>query len=252
MTLTKLSGAVTQWRAWRDSPTAARKVSFGNHWVGRTLGAFRAGTMLVVGAQTNVGKTQFLLSLALAAKDAGILVSCEDGPEEVGRRAEGCPPAALERVSAAFPAYPRLETVVASIRDAHAAHGARIALVDYAQAVSVPGLSGNVSETMKVVCGELKGLARELEMVLVLASQLRRPAAGESEEPTLWRLRDGSSLENLADAVVLLSKVDADTLKAKVAKSKWTKVDGEQLYTRDPRTGWLDEKATTTATDEEF
>lgn len=237
--LRSLEGAVGAYRQWRDAPATNRKVEFGDHWVSRAFGSFRAGTMLVVGARTNVGKSQFLLGLATALEVPSVLVACEDGPEELGRRVEGLPSKALSRVQVATPAYPKLDTVVDAIRAAHGRYGARVALVDYAQAVTVPGMTGMLAEGVKHLCNELKGVARELEMVLVLASQLRRPAAGDSEEPTLWQLRDGSSLENMADGVVLLSRVDDYTLRAKVAKNKWGAVGAEQLYARDPRSGWL-------------
>lgn len=251
--LRTLDNAVDAYRTWRDSPSASRKVRFTGHWADRAYGPFRAGTMLVVGARTNVGKTQFLLSLATAYAGTSVLVACEDGVEELGRRVEGMPAEALSRVQVATPSYPKLESVLEAIRDAHGRYGAQVALVDYAQAVTVPGMTGQLAEGVKHLCHELKGLARELEMVLVLASQLRRPAAGEAEgEPTLWQLRDGSSLENMADGVVLLSKVDDFTLKAKVGKNKWGPVGAEQLYARDPRNGWLHEAGALPADEDGF
>jgi replicative DNA helicase len=223
------------WRAWDQGSQTAAKVSFRGHWTSRAVGSFRPGSMLLVGARTNVGKTQFLLELARHADAASVVVSCEDAREEVGRRVAHWSPNELSRVQAAFPTYSKLEAVTQAIRDAHGAHGCKVAFVDYAQAVVVPGMTGMVAEAIRHLCHELKGLARDLGMVLVLASQVKRPEQGKGadSEPSLFDLRDGSSLENMADVVVLLHRVDDLTLKAKVAKSKWSRTGQEQLYTRE-------------------
>lgn len=232
--LSTMADARERWRVWDSGDRSASKVTFSGHWVHRATGAFRAGSELLIGARTNVGKTQYLLELARCANAPSILVSCEDAAEEVGRRVSHWSPPELSKVWTAFPAYPKLEAVTQAIRDAHGAHGVKVALVDYAQAITVPGMTGMVAEGVRHLCGELKGVVRELGMVLVLASQLRRPDAskGADSEPSIFDLRDGSSLENMADVCVLLHKVDDVTLKAKVVKSKWNRTGAEQLYNR--------------------
>jgi replicative DNA helicase len=222
------------WQRWEREDVGTMKVTFQGHWITRAVGSFGVGKMLTVAARTNVGKTHFLLDLARTSTHPAVLVSCEDAAEEVGRRVPHWGPAELGKVFTAFPAYPKLDAVLDAIRAGHAA-GARVALVDYAQAITVPGMSGMLAEATKHLCHELKGLTRELGMVLVLASQINRPQPGQAldAEPTIFNLRDGSSLENTSDVVVILHAVDDVTLKAKVGKSKWSKTGAEQLYLRE-------------------
>jgi len=86
--------------------------------------------------------------------------------------------------------------------------GLKLVIVDYLQLIAAPSRNGEsqeqvISEQVRV----LKNLARELNVPLVLLSQLRRPPAGVRDpEPTMQDLKGSGGIEAHADVVLLLHR----------------------------------------------
>lgn len=87
-------------------------------------------------------------------------------------------------------------------------HDIRLIIVDYLQLMSAPGNHGRVQEVSAISRG-LKAVAKELHVPVLALSQLNRaPEARDSNRPKLSDLRESGSLEQDADAVLLMFRED--------------------------------------------
>ena len=80
-------------------------------------------------------------------------------------------------------------------------------IVDYLQLmqtnIHIPAREQAVAELSR----QVKHLARELEIPIILLSQLRRPIQGqENKKPNLTDLRESGSIEQDADVVIMLHR----------------------------------------------
>lgn len=194
------------------------------------LGGLVKSDLTVVAGETSQGKTSFALALALnTAIDgnpvavyslemsidqcAARLLSMRTGLN--GRRVL-CSPLTNEEYSAMahgiigmrdFPVYfdtarsASLERVTASIRRLVLAKGIRVVVIDYLQLMSTKKKSGSETERIAFMSRTLKTLAVELDICIVLLSQLSRPEKGGDHLPTLRRLRGSGAIEQDADNV---------------------------------------------------
>lgn len=229
------------------------------------------GSLTVVGAATGTGKSTLLTSWALSLARRGIangIVSAEDPVEDFGSKMLGelsqVDPASIwkgnadkhemARVIAAaekHEALPfafsyvgsrRLDDVLAAMRIQARKHGARVIAVDYLQTITPRMNSGrDVREKTDAVLAELIVEASALGVALVLASQLRRPDR-EAPEPSVTALKESGTIENRAQAIVLLWRDDAKAngvVFAKLAKVKRGPSGKRFRLERDPDTGGL-------------
>ncbi len=235
---------VGEWERWRRS--TATKLRWGLPWLARRLPDPSPGSLLVVGARTNTGKSFFVLELASAQAAAGnrtCYLSLEDPPHEVGRRlAAGL---AHPDLFVGFPEA-RLSAVVAAV-EAAAQAGAKFVVVDYVQLVAFDGdvqVFGEAGAAGRTVV-ELKQAFKRAGVVGVLVSQLRRPSTqggGPPPVPSLYELRGTSDIENVAEWVVLLwQNRSRSGVTVEVAKSKSGAVGARGRFRRDPDSGRLTE-----------
>ena len=193
------------------------------------------GKLVVVGARPSVGKSALLLHLALNAIDAGrrvLLVSLEMSETEIiGRmvsRKSGVPAgrisnrnlsgSELERVAESFALLPgdrfRISTKAQTPQDARrealrmrADGGLDLVVVDYLQLMTPGQKAGNRTEAVGIISRGLKLLSMELAAPVITASQLSR-ASERNDAPRLSDLRESGSIEQDADAVILLHAPD--------------------------------------------
>src|SRR5437879_8920821 len=79
-----------------------------------------------------------------------------------------------------------------------------VIVVDYLQLVRTGGEDENRVQEIATITRNLKALARELDVVIIGLSQLSRAAGDAGGEPKLSTLREGGSLEQDSDLVVML------------------------------------------------
>lgn len=189
------------------------------------------GKLIVIGARPSVGKSALLLHLAMNAMDAGrrvLLVSLEMSETEIiGRmvaRKSGVPvgrisnrnlsDGELERVAESFALLPgdrfcvsvKTQTPRDVRREAlrmRADGGLDLIVVDYLQLMTPGQKAGNRTEAVGIISRGLKLLAMEEHIPVITASQLNR-ASERNDAPLLSDLRESGSIEQDADAVLLL------------------------------------------------
>ncbi len=193
------------------------------------------GKLIVIGARPSVGKSALLLHLALNAIDAGrrvLLVSLEmSATEVIGRmvsRKSGIPAGRISnrnlsddelgRVAESFSLLPGdrfcIGTQAQTPRDVRrealrmrANGGLDLIVMDYLQLMTPGQKAGNRTEAVGIISRGLKLLAMELGVPVLTASQLSR-ASERNDAPRLSDLRESGSIEQDADAVLLLHAPD--------------------------------------------
>lgn len=203
-------------------------------------GGFRAGQMILVGARPGMGKSAFMGRQAVYAAMAGHtvgVISLEMDSKDVFARmvsfhkdipfyqldrndfsSSAEQQAAYQAISdtAALPIH-FSDNVAVTIKDIRAKaerlkrrHNIGILFIDYLQLIESDSSKNAIreQEVAKISRG-CKKLARELEIPIVVLVQLNRQA--DNEEPQLKHLRESGSLEQDADAVLMLfRKVDSE------------------------------------------
>ncbi|HET9569685.1 MAG TPA: replicative DNA helicase [Vicinamibacterales bacterium] len=97
----------------------------------------------------------------------------------------------------------------AKSRRLQAEHGLNLLVVDYIQLMSGRGRFENRTLELASISRSLKGLAKELNVPIVVLSQLSRaPEARSDHRPQLSDLRESGALEQDADVVVLIYRDD--------------------------------------------
>lgn len=98
----------------------------------------------------------------------------------------------------------------AKARRMAARHGVRLIMIDYIQLMSEPGQESRQQEIAMTSRG-IKALARELDIPIIVISQLNRASetrASEGFRPRLGDLRESGALEQDADVVILIHRPD--------------------------------------------
>jgi replicative DNA helicase len=98
----------------------------------------------------------------------------------------------------------------AKSRRLQAEHGLSLIVVDYIQLMSARGRYENRTLELASISRSMKGLAKELNVPIVVLSQLSRaPESRSDHRPQLSDLRESGALEQDADVVVLIYRDDA-------------------------------------------
>src|SRR5437868_10443978 len=97
----------------------------------------------------------------------------------------------------------------AKARRLQAEHGLHLVVVDYIQLMSGRGRFENRTLELASISRSLKGLAKELNIPIVVLSQLSRgPESRSDHRPQLSDLRESGALEQDADLVIFIYRED--------------------------------------------
>lgn len=199
-------------------------------------GGLRTGTLVVIGAFTSVGKTSLALNMALniakqnipvafyslemSVSDLWARIICEHTGipawkiqgyalkrEEIAqidhatRQLQNIPLYIDDKATTSF------ERMLRSVRYMVKRYGIKMFVVDYLQ-IFAQTTRGEKEEAMLAsMARACKNISKELNIVCILLSQLRR--AGESKHPTFDMLRGSGQIEESADNIILIDRPDA-------------------------------------------
>jgi replicative DNA helicase len=84
--------------------------------------------------------------------------------------------------------------------------GLSLVIVDYLQLITAHGRFGNRTEEVSYISRALKGMAKELQVPVLVLSQLTRAPAREERDPQLADLRESGAIEQDADVVMFINR----------------------------------------------
>jgi replicative DNA helicase len=202
-----------------------------------TLAGLQKGEMIIVAGRPSMGKTSFALNIAeTLGADENIPVaifSMEMGRHQLVERflcsrsridsqlvrkgmLSADQMAELTRVGGELfekPIYiddtPGLTPLMvrAKCRRLKSRHDIQAVFIDYMQLMSLGGYAESRQQEISTISRQLKGLARELDIPVVVLSQLNRGAEGrEGHRPRMSDLRESGSIEQDADVIMLLHR----------------------------------------------
>lgn len=82
--------------------------------------------------------------------------------------------------------------------------GVRFAVIDYLQKISYEGRAANYERGISYISGRLKSLALELDVPILILSQITREKAKEGKEPGKHDARGSGDVENDADVILTI------------------------------------------------
>ncbi|MCH2175826.1 MAG: replicative DNA helicase [Lentisphaeria bacterium] len=209
----------------------------GFHQLDKLITGLRPGEMFVLAARPSIGKTTFAMNVAQNVARAGFPVavfSLEMGAEQVAMRMI-CSEAKVNLGSVRdgtltaedwqdriYPAVQRLSEMKIFIDDTPQItsmdlrqksrrlkrdHDIQFIMIDYLQLMRAVGMNKNSNREQEVarMSSDIKALARELQVPIMILAQLNRAAEG-GVQPKISNLRESGSIEQDADVVGLLHR----------------------------------------------
>jgi replicative DNA helicase len=211
----------------------------------RLLGGLQRSDLIIVAARPGVGKTSMLLAMALTAarkfKQKVAVFSLEMSNEQLVQRLmsseTGIDSQRLRLGDLEETEWPKFVEAAGRLSDTmlfiddtpgisalqlrtkarrlHAEYGLDLIMVDYLQLMSGDFRAENRVQEISYISRALKGLARELSVPVVAASQLSRAVEQRHDKrPILSDLRESGSIEQDADVVMFIYRdemYNADT-----------------------------------------
>src|SRR6056297_2375888 len=200
------------------------------------IGGFKRGHLSVIAASTSMGKTAFAINIAknvLKRKAKVAMISLEmDATEVIDRmviqesQVNGWKYTQGEtndqedkRVSKALDNLHELPLMISDERGLNTAQirarlrkfkaqmdGLDLAVVDYLQMIQLPEEHAqNTSRAVGQIVLQLRNLASELDIPILLISQISRSfTSRQDKRPVLSDLRDSGNIEEVADGVIFL------------------------------------------------
>ncbi len=111
-------------------------------------------------------------------------------------------------------------TICAEARVWKATHSIRVLIIDYLQILDASNPRQREYDKITEATRAFKQLSRELEIPVVLLSQLSRDNEKQGREPRLSDLRSSGSIEQDSDCVILLHDTGSNQIKLTVAKMR--------------------------------
>ena len=206
---------------------------------GMTRG-FQRGDLIIIAARPSMGKTSLVLNVAqyvamqpehtvgvfslemskeslflrLLTSEAQIdshrLMSGAIGQKDYGKISHALETLSAMKLYIDDTANVSVLEMRAKARRLKAEHGLSLLVVDYIQLMSGRGRYENRTLELASISRSLKGLAKELDVPIVVLSQLSRaPEARSDHRPQLSDLRESGALEQDADVVIMIYREDA-------------------------------------------
>ncbi len=205
----------------------------------KMLNGFQKSDLVIIAARPAMGKTAFALNIAqqaaLKGKATVLIFSLEMSKEQLGARMISMESrvesgklakadlntkdwedinVACDRLSGASifiddtPGISMME-IKNKCRRLKAEKGLDMVVVDYLQLMSTTGRSENRQQEISTLSRSLKLLARELDVPVLVLSQLSRAVESRNDhKPMLSDLRESGSIEQDADIVIFLYRDD--------------------------------------------
>lgn len=201
----------------------------------KLLGGLQRSDLIIIAARPGVGKTSMLLAVALTAarkyKQKVAVFSLEMSNEQLVQRLmsseTGIDSQRLRLGDLQESEWPKFVAAAGRLSDAmlfiddtpgisalqlrtkarrlHAEYGLDLIMVDYLQLMSGDFRSENRVQEISYISRALKGLARELNVPVLAASQLSRAVEQRHDKkPILSDLRESGSIEQDADVVMFI------------------------------------------------
>ncbi len=218
----------------------------GIHDLDRSTGGFLGGQMIIIAARPACGKSALGMQMALHAvqqKQVPTLVFSVEMPSRELMVRALCAESGinLQRIRDGFlnrSALQNLAGVAARLiktplyldetpgltvaqfraraRRAKASHGIGLIVVDYLQFMSGSSASARQSRALEVseISKAIKTTAKELDIPIIALAQLNRDADGDHTKPKLSNLRESGSIEQDADTVLLIHRLDKNKKRA--------------------------------------
>jgi len=174
-------------------------------------GGYRPNQLIVVAGRPGMGKTAYALGLlegAAAQSHPCLMFSLEMDAEEIVERA-AADTERLVRMERA-PIYFEdqifdLEGICATIRRSVARNHVRLVVIDYLTLIETTDRNAKVHEKVEKITRQLKRVARQQGVAIVLLSQLNRDLEKRDDKrPKLSDLRSSGAIEQDADIVQFL------------------------------------------------
>jgi replicative DNA helicase len=201
---------------------------------------FQRGDLIIVAARPSMGKTSLVLNVAqhvaahatqsvgffslemskeslfirLLTAEAQIdghrLMSGAIGQKDYGRISHALETLSSMRLFIDDTANIGVLEMRAKARRLQAEHGLSLIVVDYIQLMASRGRFENRTLELASISRALKGLAKEIDVPIVVLSQLSRaPESRSDHRPQLSDLRESGALEQDADVVIMIYREDA-------------------------------------------
>ena len=243
--------SVNEWQA-RSNGDSRDGIMCGYHYIDNR-GGLQPSDLDIIAGRTSAGKTALAINIILNAAMNGTpvgVISLEMSLKQLFARMT----AIVSGVSSTKLQYARLDDytfqiafdgaskiaplpiyydstrtsnirmIESGIRRMKMNQGIKVALIDYAQLLTDPKAK---DERTRVggAANSLKALAVELDIVIILISQIRRLQGGQSPVPTISMLKESGDLENAADNIYLLYRSELYNTTYPDMSEQWSKYD---------------------------
>lgn len=196
-------------------------------------GCFQFTDLVVIGGATSMGKTTIAINMLVNGARAGIpsmFFTLEMTVQQIAARINapicGVSSSLLlfkklyttqlrdfekaKGVSNDFPIFiddssNSIEAIKEKIRSMSIKKGVKVFYIDFLQRVKKPkNMHESEASFYEAVCNDLKDLAKELKVCIVIICQLNRDANNVDPRPTLSKIKASSGIEQAADHVIFV------------------------------------------------
>ena len=205
-------------------------ISTGYNNLDNVLCGLKPAEILILAARPSVGKTSFALCIAKnvavnQGRPVGIFslemsaaalvqrlihVQAGIGKDNAVNHVTAISSAASLIANAPFHIDDRsgltVQQITAAARRMYHQHKRELLVIDYLQLIRATRDRGSRNDEVTEISNGCKSLAKELNIPIILLSQLSRSSVQENRRPRLSDLRDSGSIEQDADQVVFLYK----------------------------------------------